>query len=152
MYMPHCPKELYEALLHANWSKEALERVVLCGNELSMYSLDMAAYPCLNRIHAYVHAYVVPALPMSVPGALDASMQVFFKAVDGMPATTPPSTWTYLPARRKARPRRTKASAVRRPWRESDDGFWTVPSGGAPSGAEVLDTPVPCIDNTALDV
>lgn len=148
VYMPHCPKELYEALLRANWDKNALERLVLCGNELSMYTLDMAAYPCLDRIHAYVHAHSLPALPASAPGALDASIQVFFKAVDEMPVTQLPSTWTYQPVRRKARARRAKPSAVRRPWHEMDDGFWTIPTSAAPSGAEVLQTPVSCVDDT----
>ena len=77
VYMPHCPKELYEALLRANWKKEALDHIILCGNELSLYSTAMTAYPCLERIAPYTHAYPVPSLPSSTAGALDASMQVF---------------------------------------------------------------------------
>ena len=65
VYMPHCPKELYEALLRANWRKEALERIILCGNELSLYSTDMSAFPCLERIAPYTYAYPVPSLPTS---------------------------------------------------------------------------------------
>ena len=50
VYMPHCPKDMYEALLRANWHMDRLAQLVLCGNELSMYMTDMAAYPCIERI------------------------------------------------------------------------------------------------------
>lgn len=48
-YMPHCPKELYDALLRANWSKDGLRRLVLCGNDLERYSMS-ADTPALARI------------------------------------------------------------------------------------------------------
>lgn len=142
VYMPHCPKELYEALLRANWRKEALERVILCGNELSLYSTDMSAFPCLERIAPYTHAYPVPSLPTSTAGALDACIQVFFSPWQDMPDSKPAQTWTYQPVRRKARARRARSSLVREPMRMEEDAFWSLPQARLEHGPEVLTTPV----------
>lgn len=39
LFMPHCPRGLYEAYLRANWgSADQLRRVVLCCNRLTRYS------------------------------------------------------------------------------------------------------------------
>ena len=38
-FMPHCPKELYNNLLWANWSPECLSNVILLGNSLSNMAL-----------------------------------------------------------------------------------------------------------------
>jgi hypothetical protein len=39
-YLPHCPRELYESFLKANWHRHAWSdgRVVLLGNPLSQYT------------------------------------------------------------------------------------------------------------------
>lgn len=37
MYMPHCPRSLFNELLKRNWSKAGLRRIVLVGNRLDMY-------------------------------------------------------------------------------------------------------------------
>lgn len=52
IYMPHCPKELYESLLRSNWSVR-LQSLAICGNDLEEYSMgDLSAYPCIQRIRA----------------------------------------------------------------------------------------------------
>lgn len=142
VYMPHCPKELYEALLRANWRKEALEHIILCGNELGQYSTDMTAFPCLERIAPYTHAYPVPSLPASTAGALDASIQVFFSPWLDMPDTKPAQTWSYQPVRRKARARRARPSVIRESMRMEEDAFWSLPQTSLKHGPEVLTTPV----------
>ena len=38
LYMPHCDKSLYEESLRRYWRRERLSRVVLLGNDLSLYS------------------------------------------------------------------------------------------------------------------
>lgn len=37
VYMPHCPRSLFDDLLRKNWSVEALKRLVILGNRLDMY-------------------------------------------------------------------------------------------------------------------
>lgn len=54
VYMPHCPKELYEALLRANWNENRLRQCILVGNTLEHYAsaseARMVGFPCLTRI------------------------------------------------------------------------------------------------------
>jgi len=37
IYMPHCPRTLYQNLLFSSWSEDALGRLVLLSNDLSGY-------------------------------------------------------------------------------------------------------------------
>ncbi|GAA5971481.1 hypothetical protein JCM21900_000917 [Sporobolomyces salmonicolor] len=37
LYIPHGPRSLFDALLRANWSPAALERMILLGNRLDLY-------------------------------------------------------------------------------------------------------------------
>jgi hypothetical protein len=39
-YMPHCPMDLYNNVLHANWTADNLNRIVVLGNPLSAYKRD----------------------------------------------------------------------------------------------------------------
>lgn len=53
LFMPHCPRELYENFLRTNWNRNALGNVLLCCNELDKYVGGMARkynVPCLERI------------------------------------------------------------------------------------------------------
>jgi len=43
-YMPHCPMHLYNNVLHANWTADNLNRIVVLGNPLSAYKLDHLRY------------------------------------------------------------------------------------------------------------
>mmetsp|Transcript_17402 Transcript_17402/g.34171 ORF Transcript_17402/g.34171 Transcript_17402/m.34171 type:complete len:395 (-) Transcript_17402:140-1324(-) len=53
-YMPHCPATLYNNVLRANWSREALSRMLLVGNRLSVYVSDGRELPedcvCLRML------------------------------------------------------------------------------------------------------
>lgn len=48
VYMPKCPRALYEALLRANWDAARLRGLVLCGNDLDAY-MAQDAYPAMAR-------------------------------------------------------------------------------------------------------
>lgn len=37
LYMPHCPRSLFNDLFRKNWSVESLRRLVILGNRLDMY-------------------------------------------------------------------------------------------------------------------
>lgn len=37
IYMPHCPREMYEALLRSNWSLD-LRSFAICGNDFDDYA------------------------------------------------------------------------------------------------------------------
>ena len=48
VYMPKCPRALYEAVLRANWDAVQLRGLVLCGNDLDAY-MAQDAYPAMTR-------------------------------------------------------------------------------------------------------
>ncbi|KAM0792224.1 hypothetical protein ACM66B_004920 [Microbotryomycetes sp. NB124-2] len=37
LFMPHCPRSLYELLLKKNWSRDKLRKIILLANRLDMY-------------------------------------------------------------------------------------------------------------------
>jgi len=55
-YMPHCDLQLYENLIHENWSIDRMSRVLLIANRLGEYvdsipSHKLAAdFPCISRL------------------------------------------------------------------------------------------------------
>ncbi|KAK4702426.1 hypothetical protein P7C70_g3800, partial [Phenoliferia sp. Uapishka_3] len=38
MFMPHCPRTLFDDLLRKNWTREGLSRLIIFGNRLDMYN------------------------------------------------------------------------------------------------------------------
>jgi len=36
-FLPHCPRSLYNNLLHTNWNKDHLSRLIIIGNSFSQY-------------------------------------------------------------------------------------------------------------------
>lgn len=48
LYMPHCPRSLYESLLATN--KEHLENIILLSNELKVYSERWVACRSARRV------------------------------------------------------------------------------------------------------
>ncbi|WFD31056.1 hypothetical protein MSPP1_002087 [Malassezia sp. CBS 17886] len=93
VYMPRCPKELYEALLRANWTSEQLPRLLLCGNDLERYTY---------RIVPYTQRHVMDTT-VAPRGALEATLQLFFSeplavAADAQERDT---DWSYVPAQRR---------------------------------------------------
>ena len=38
IYMPHCPRTLYENFLRSNWNKETLKEMLFCWNDLRGYA------------------------------------------------------------------------------------------------------------------
>lgn len=157
VYMPHCPRELYEALLRANWSSESLRDTVLCGNDLSHYSMAgeaVDAFPCIRRISPYTHSCELPQFPAMVSGALDASLQCFFadstlwddfRAREDSPAPSE-GAWSYKDLTRKTRKRRGRSSARSSPTPTPIDPttelFWHLPPESMDLGPEVLTTPI----------
>lgn len=145
VYMPHCPRELYEALLRANWDRQQLQTLVLCGNELDMYPQN-EEIPCISRIAPYVQSYPLPSMPTHVPGALNGAVQVFFSSLPRVPSMSSNDGWNYqaAPRRTRARARRDRSIKKQTPQPPSidDPTFWCLPPP-APLGDEVLITPVP---------
>lgn len=152
VYMPHCPRELYEALLRANWTHDALARIVLCGNDLSAYALtggDRSTFTCLLRAAECVSSCTLPHFPTAAAGALDGAMQCFLSPAGIWDAVhreqAEDEGWNYRPAMRKSRPRRRRGAssspdvAALTP---ADDAFWELPTGPLPSGPEVLAMPI----------
>ncbi|WFD25862.1 hypothetical protein MNAN1_000829 [Malassezia nana] len=145
LYMPHCPKELYENVLRANWDRQRLQTLVLCGNELDMYALHNSL-PCISRLVPYVQSYRLPAMQTHVAGALDAAVQVFFSSLPHVPPTTSSDDGFYQAATRKARTRARRGQSTAKstppPLRSDDPAFWQLPPP-TPVGEEILTTPVP---------
>ena len=143
--MPHCPKELYEAVLRANWDRQRLQALVLCGNELDMY-YPHETIPCISRIASHVQSYTLPPMPTHVPGALNGAVQVFFSSLADVPLTSSIEDWSYQPAPRKTRTRARRARGTEQhtsqPLSIDNPAFWCLPPT-APVGEEVLTTPVP---------
>ena len=50
LYMPHCPRFLYDQLLQKNWSIEGLRRIVLLGNALDIYNDPLVVGESLSRL------------------------------------------------------------------------------------------------------
>ncbi|KAL7283229.1 hypothetical protein ACG7TL_002656 [Trametes sanguinea] len=53
VFMPHCDLQLYENLLHANWSQSSLPNVLLIANRLSEYAENRALRPCAAHPTAF---------------------------------------------------------------------------------------------------
>ncbi|OSD02870.1 hypothetical protein PYCCODRAFT_1366940 [Trametes coccinea BRFM310] len=60
VFMPHCDLQLYENLLHANWSQSSLPNVLLIANRLSEYAENIPSrtlaseHPCVARLAPYL--------------------------------------------------------------------------------------------------
>lgn len=101
--------------------------------------------PCISRIAPHVKSYALPTIPTHVPGALNGAVQVFFSTLPDMPCTTSNDGWSYQPAPRKSRARARRARVPEKPTSPldiEDPAFWRLPPP-APTGEEVLTTPVP---------
>lgn len=42
VYMPHCPRPLYESILSTNFTPESLPHLILLGNDLADYLPDFS--------------------------------------------------------------------------------------------------------------
>ncbi|WFD35814.1 hypothetical protein MCUN1_002682 [Malassezia cuniculi] len=147
VYMPHCPKELYDALLRSNWSGSLATHTVI-GNDFDDYAAgDLSTCPCIKRILPYVQRCRLPALDTAAPGSLDATVHTFFG--DEWPQQEPQSGWSYkqtaAPRRRRRRkgpaPVETPVSVDPRDIPPASSPFWDLPEAAQP-GPEVLDTAI----------
>lgn len=136
-YMPKCPRELYEALLRANWNEARLRQLVLCGNDLEAY-VPQDACPALARIPRHLFRYAMPVSDEAPPGALEAVLHTFFSALNLASELDVDQGWTYRAAPR-GRPRRGKRAPPRAP--PAIEDYWTLPPATCTS-QEVLSTPI----------
>ncbi|KAL7411803.1 hypothetical protein BDY24DRAFT_394937 [Mrakia frigida] len=66
VYMPHCPRTLYQNFLFSNWSEDALGRLILLSNEISGYVVReplkklQALAPCLPLIVPHLETHLLP--------------------------------------------------------------------------------------------
>jgi len=77
VYLPHCPRELYESFLEANWQRKTWSdgRVLLLGNPLSQYTDKISAtkareeIPCVEAFACHSTVLELPELSSSHPAA-----------------------------------------------------------------------------------
>ncbi|QRW00720.1 SRR1-like protein [Ceratobasidium sp. AG-Ba] len=76
VFMPHCDVELYERFFRANWSGDALARVLLVANDLQLY-IDStpvrkleARSPCVAKLAPRLESTLFPP-STALPGAFN---------------------------------------------------------------------------------
>lgn len=147
-YMPHCPKELYESLLRANWAKHRLEQLVLCGNDMDNYPLADDR-PAMHRISTcdrlpepHTHRSAMPTYKDTPPGALDAVVHTFFHPLDLDPKMVAEGGWQYTAVPRRNRRGKAKRMPKTEALLPEDRAFWAMPATPIIDAAEVLTTAI----------
>lgn len=140
LYMPHCPRPLYDAYLTASFTRDHLPNLVFCANRLERYeeflSADTVArtMPAVWRVVPLLRSVAVPVDP---DGALS---DLAFQIVD-LGKQQQETTTSQAPTRSK-RGKSAAASAASaasaRPHRPtpSEDDFWTLPTREASEADE----------------
>jgi hypothetical protein len=141
LYMPHCPRPLYERYLRANWAPSTLSNLTLCCNRLDRYTEFLSdeqlskESPCLWRCLPYLAKIGVPSLPAPNGEALnDLAFQWVQEGQQTKEsAVEEPEDEQAMtrvgPSKRTQRRRANKRHGtvpVERPVMD-DDGFWTLP-------------------------
>ncbi|WFC99076.1 hypothetical protein MYAM1_001812 [Malassezia yamatoensis] len=143
VYMPRCPRELYESLLRANWTELLLRQMVLCGNDLDHYNA-MDTYPAMTRISQHYYRYAMPSYEEAPLGVLDAVLHTFFAPLELSPELDTGAGWSYkaAPTNRRRRTRRANIEDLTTAMNETTlEDFWSLPPE-AHHESEVIQTPI----------
>lgn len=92
-FMPHCGRRLYENVLRANWTVQALEKLLVLGNPIkiihqsskSTRSRTIADSDALQRAAPFLHEFALPSYNDRPEVFSDTSLQYFRIASDDPP-------------------------------------------------------------------